>query len=150
MDTVTRVQILDETDCISHSTNTLGKGMNPIILPPAMGKQQDRLGSSALMRHLVQEKENSEFKPVKLRLKIDLVSYPTRAEGLVNIIMTFNSPNLPTRLEIGYVMVRMEKYTPNPLRCYNCLEFGPQESARSPICKQCGQDASDQAEDKCK
>ena len=35
---MTRVQILDETDCISHYTNTLGKGMNPIILPPAMGK----------------------------------------------------------------------------------------------------------------
>ena len=35
------------------------------------------------MRQLV-EKENSEFKPVKLRLKIDLVSYPARAEGLVN------------------------------------------------------------------
>ena len=31
-------QILDETDCISHSTNTLGEGMNPIILPPVMGK----------------------------------------------------------------------------------------------------------------
>ena len=38
MDSATWVQILDETDCISHSTNTLGKGMNPIILPPAMGK----------------------------------------------------------------------------------------------------------------
>ena len=38
MDTATRVQILNKTDCISHSTNTLGKGMNPIILPPAMGK----------------------------------------------------------------------------------------------------------------
>ena len=38
MDTVTQVQILNKTDCISHSTNTLGKGMNPIILPPAMGK----------------------------------------------------------------------------------------------------------------
>ena len=25
-------------DCVSHSTNTLKKGMNPIILPPAMGK----------------------------------------------------------------------------------------------------------------
>ena len=89
MNTATRVQILDETDCISHSTNTLGKGMNPIILPPAMGKQQDRLGSSALVRQLVQEKENSEFKPVKLRLKIDLVSYPVRAEGLVNRIRIF-------------------------------------------------------------
>ena len=29
MDTATLVQILDETDCISHSTNTFGKGMNP-------------------------------------------------------------------------------------------------------------------------
>ena len=38
MDTATRVQILDENDYISHSTNTIGKGMNPIILPPAKGK----------------------------------------------------------------------------------------------------------------
>ena len=38
------------------------------------------------MRQLVQEKENSEFKPVKLCLKIDLVSYPAWAEGLVNMI----------------------------------------------------------------
>ena len=86
MDTATRVQILDETDCISHSTNTLGKGMNLIILPPAMGKQQGRLGSSAQVRQLIQEKDNSKFKPLKLRLKIDLVSYPARAEGLVNMI----------------------------------------------------------------
>ena len=35
---VTRVQILDVTDSISHSTNTLEKGMNPNILPPATGK----------------------------------------------------------------------------------------------------------------
>ena len=32
MDTVTRFQTLDGTADISHSTNTLGKGMNPIIL----------------------------------------------------------------------------------------------------------------------
>ena len=38
VDTATRVQILAATDCISHSTNTLGKGMNPVILPPAMVK----------------------------------------------------------------------------------------------------------------
>ena len=38
MDTAKRVQNLDEFDCISHSTNTLGKGMNPIILPPAKAK----------------------------------------------------------------------------------------------------------------
>ena len=59
--------------------------MNPIILPPAMSKQKGRLGSSALVRQLILEKENSEFKPVKVRLKINLVPYTARAEGLVNI-----------------------------------------------------------------
>ena len=33
-----RHEFKDKTDCISHSTNILGKGMNPIILPPAMVK----------------------------------------------------------------------------------------------------------------
>ena len=31
MDMERRVQILNEADSISHNTNTLGKGMNPII-----------------------------------------------------------------------------------------------------------------------
>ena len=30
--------ILEDADCISHSANTLVKGMNPIILPQAMSK----------------------------------------------------------------------------------------------------------------
>ena len=38
MDTAPRVQILDKTDYISHSTNTLSEGMNPMILPPVMSK----------------------------------------------------------------------------------------------------------------
>ena len=38
MDTVNRVQIQDESDCISYNSNTLGKCMNPIIRPPAIGK----------------------------------------------------------------------------------------------------------------
>ena len=43
----------------------------------------------------MKEKENSEFKPVKLRLKIDLVSYPARAEGLVNMdILSFQTLNV--------------------------------------------------------
>ena len=37
-DTVNGDQILDEDVCISHSATTLGKGMNPTILFPVMGK----------------------------------------------------------------------------------------------------------------
>ena len=33
-----RFQILDEAVCISHSANTLRKGINLTILPPTMGK----------------------------------------------------------------------------------------------------------------
>ena len=38
MNTLTRVQNLDEAVSIAHCTNTLVKDMNPTILPPAMGK----------------------------------------------------------------------------------------------------------------
>ena len=41
------------------------------------------------MRQLVYEKENFEFNPVKLHLKTDLVSYPARAQGLVNRVSSF-------------------------------------------------------------
>ena len=80
MDTATRVQIMDETDCISHITNTLGKGMNPIILPPAMGKIVGQtkffiLGEATSLGE-------GKFKPVKLCLKIDLESYPVRVGGV--------------------------------------------------------------------
>ena len=38
MDMVIRVQILDKAVCNSHSINTLGKSMNPTIIPEAMSK----------------------------------------------------------------------------------------------------------------
>ena len=64
MDTATRVQILVETDYISHSTNTLGKGMNPNILPPAMGKYDwPILMISGSNEQLQQELEYTLLKP---------------------------------------------------------------------------------------
>ena len=45
---MTWVQILDEAVCISHSTYTHGKGMNPIIISPAMGKIIRQTGISNL------------------------------------------------------------------------------------------------------
>ena len=54
-----------------------------------------------LVRQLVYEKENSEFKPVKPRLQIDLVSYPARAEGLVNRITYKTLSNLTDRIPLS-------------------------------------------------
>ena len=79
MDTVTTVQTLDEAVFISNSTHTLMKGMNPTTLPPAMGKIVGQTGQP------IWEKENSEFKPVKLCLEIDIALRSARTEGFVNI-----------------------------------------------------------------
>ena len=38
IDTVTRVQIIDETGCISHSAIIVGKGIHPDIISLAIGK----------------------------------------------------------------------------------------------------------------
>ena len=46
--------------------------MNPTVLALTMGK-------------IVGQKENSEFKPVKLCLKIDFVLHPAHADGLIYI-----------------------------------------------------------------
>ena len=90
MDPATRVQILDEAVCISHSSNTLEKCINQTI--PSIVGQTDSL---TLVWQPV-KKEISEFKPVKIRLKIDLVSQPARAEGLgknitEHCLSTYNS-----------------------------------------------------------
>ena len=92
---VTRVPILDEAVYISHSANILGKGMNPTIPSPVLGKCWGRLCSLTLVWQLVYEKENSEFKSVKLCSKIDDVSHHARAVGLVYIyIYIYHSWNL--------------------------------------------------------
>ena len=67
---------------LSLCANTLGSSMYPTILPVAIGKLGDKLGFLTLERQPVWEKENSEFKPVKLP---DFFTRPIRADGYVNM-----------------------------------------------------------------
>ena len=43
-------------------------------------------------------------------------------------VLTFNSPNLPTVVKIGFLQVKVDVYIPNPLRCYHCQVFGHHEN----------------------
>ena len=49
------------------------------------------MGPLALVGQLGKDKENSEFKPVKLLLKIDIVSPPARATGFVYIYINVHT-----------------------------------------------------------
>ena len=39
-------------------------------------------------------------------------------------ILTFNNPKPPLEIKIGYTVVKVETYIPNPSRCHNCQKYG--------------------------
>ena len=57
--------------------------MNPTILPSAMGKVVGQTWSFSFVMATSLGEESYEFKPVKPRIKNDLVSHPILADGLV-------------------------------------------------------------------
>ncbi|GFU90551.1 uncharacterized protein TNCV_2574841 [Trichonephila clavipes] len=56
-----------------------------------------------------------------------------------HIILSFNSPKLPTTIKAGYLSCKIRPYIPNPLRCFKCQRFGhSQTSCRGQLtCSRC-------------
>ncbi|GFY12843.1 uncharacterized protein TNCV_3074031 [Trichonephila clavipes] len=56
-----------------------------------------------------------------------------------HIILTFNSPKLPTTIKASYINCKIRPYIPNPLRCFRCQRFGhSQTSCRGQLtCSRC-------------
>ena len=50
-----------------------------------------------------------------IKTKKDGLELPTNT-----FILTFRSPNPPTHITAAYMRIPVERYIPNPLRCYNC------------------------------
>ena len=67
-------------------------------------------------------------------------------------ILTFGKPHIPKELKVGYSIIKVNPYIPNPLRCYNCQKFGhhEQKCLKSAVCKKCGESGSDHIELSCK
>ena len=40
------------------------------------------------------------------------------------LILTFDRSKPPSDIKAGYLIVRVDPYIPNPLRCYKCQKFG--------------------------
>ena len=75
----------------------------------------------------------------------DVRRITVRRDGILKptntIVLTFNTPILPTVVKIGFIQVKVDVYIPNPLRCYNCQVFGHHENkcGRHPVCCNCAQ-----------
>ncbi|GFV77812.1 uncharacterized protein TNCV_4674061 [Trichonephila clavipes] len=60
----------------------------------------------------------------RITIKKDTSIIPTK-----HVILTFNSPNLPTSIKAGYINCKIRPYIPNPLRCFKCQRFGNSQTA---------------------
>ena len=77
----------------------------------------------------------------------DVRRITVRRDGVMKLtntyVLTFNSPNLPAFVKIGFLQVKVDVYIPNPFRCYNCQVFGHLENKcvrhRHPVCCKCGE-----------
>ena len=58
------------------------------------------------------------------------------------LFLTFNTPDLPKEITVGYRKVKVALFVPNPMRCFNCNKFG-HTSQRCKVdakCTGCGKD----------
>lgn len=56
-------------------------------------------------------------------------------------ILTFSTPILPEKLNVGYLNIKVRPYIPNPIRCFRCQTFGHGVTTcrGSLVCAKCGQ-----------
>ena len=67
-------------------------------------------------------------------------------------ILSFNNPKTPLERKIGYTVVKVETYIPNPRRRHNCQKYGHQKEhcTRKQVCVKCGEQEPNHMEDSCK
>ena len=67
-------------------------------------------------------------------------------------VLTFNNPKPPLEMKIGYTVVKVETYIPNPRRCHNCQKYGhlKEHCTRKQVCVKCGEQEPNHIEESCK
>ena len=85
---------------------------------------------------------------------VRMISFPKGDKRIPTntLVITFSTPHLPKTIKVGYLIVKVQVYIPNPLRCFGCQRFGHHETkCRSDIhrCKKCGEDEHFHNESNC-
>ena len=108
-----------------HKSLNTSKG---IVCCPALIRQSSK--------HILEFMEEQGVTDVRrINVHRDGVQKPTNT-----FVFTFNTPELPTDVKLGFIQAKVDVYVPNPLRCYKCQVYGHHENkcSRQAICINCG------------
>ena len=63
-----------------------------------------------------------------------------KVEGTPTLLLTFDRPSCPSKLELDYITYHVKRHVPNPLICYQCGKFGHPEvrCTNDAKCLRCG------------
>ena len=83
-----------------------------------------------------------DVKRISIKKKIEIIETNT-------YILTFNYLKPPLEIKIGYTVVKVETYIPNPRRCHNCQNYGhlKKHCTRKKVCVKCGEQEPNHIED---
>ena len=72
-------------------------------------------------------------------------------ENTDTFIITFNTRILPQQIKIGYEILEVNPYFPNPRRCFNCQMYGhgKNQCTHETRCATCGQEGHEYGDDEC-
>ena len=61
------------------------------------------------------------------------------------LFLNFDAHKPPEKIKIGYCIVNVQPYIPNPLRCFQCQKFGHSKKwcKNKPACWKCGSEGHD-------
>ena len=134
-----------ELDKISHYRNLI-KTKSILDIPIEIEPHKTLNSSRGIIRcreiNLCTEQEifqNLQHQNVTFVKRI----YVKRDNNLVpthTYLLDFNTPQLPKSVQVAWMNVEVEEYIPNPLRCFNCQQFGHHKSrcSKPATCVRCG------------
>ena len=78
-----------------------------------------------------------------MTVKRDAKKVPTNT-----LFLTFNTPEMPKEITVGYLKVKVALFVPNPMRCFSCNKSG-HTSQRCKVAEKCQWCGKDKHEGRC-
>ena len=76
------------------------------------------------------------------------VKRDTEKIPISTLFLSFNTPDLPKEITLGYLKVKVALFVPNPMRCFNCNKSG-HTSQRCKVAAKCPDCRKDKHEGRC-